>query len=231
MATTRIHPILGWLTALLFLSAASSARAQQWLYPVYGPGGVYYVPYYPTYPSPLYPPVVSAARGQSPSKARTTAASASAYGAAAEERPSYYSEDYAGPKGPTKEPSKVAYIRVRVPTNAQLWINDEKRSQSGTIREFVTPALDPDAIYVYHVKARWTEEGGINVEKTLRVRTISGTRVTVNFVRPPEAQPRPSAAPVAAATPSRPRARSQIISTPVDFISNAAPRSLRGPSP
>jgi len=222
MAMTRMNLILGWLVALLLVATASSAQAQPWVYPVYGPGGVYYVPYYPTYPGPLYSPIVSASRGQAPSSART----ASAYGAAADERPSYYSEDYAGPKGPTEEPSKVAYIRVRVPANAQLWINDEKRSQAGAFREFVTPALDPDAIYVYHVKARWTEEGGINVEKTLRVRTISGTRVTVNFVRPPEAQPRPSAAPVAVATPSR----SQVESKPVDFISNAAPRSLRGPN-
>lgn len=144
------------------------------------------------------------------------------------QRPSYYSEDYAGPQGPQQETSKVAYIRVRVPANAELWINNDKRAQRGAVREFVTPALDPDSIYVYNVKARWTDEGGIEVQKTLRVRTIAGTRVTVNFVRPPESQPRPVApaptprsAPVVTVRPT--------IQQPVSWTSGSvAPRSFRG---
>ncbi len=144
------------------------------------------------------------------------------------QRPNYYSEDYAGPQGPTNAPSKVAYIRVRVPANAELWINNDKRTQNGVVREFVTPALDPDHIYVYNVKARWREEGGIAVEKTLRVRTISGMRVTVNFVRPPAEQPRRTApAAIATAPPSRPR----IVRQPVNWTANVAPRSLHAPSP
>lgn len=146
-----------------------------------------------------------------------------------EKRPSYYSEDYSGPEGPKNEPGKVAYLRIRLPANAQLWFNDqEKRTQKGATREFVTPALDPDRIYVYHIKARWTEEGGVEVQKTLRVRTIAGTRVTVNFVRPPESQPRPAAPrPIAASTtPARP-----VVRRPVDWTSgNVAPRSLNGPA-
>lgn len=140
-------------------------------------------------------------------------------------RPSYYSEDYSGPEGPKNEPGKVAYIRIRLPANAQLWFNDqEKRTQKGATREFVTPALDPDRIYVYHIKARWTEEGGIEVQKTLRVRTIAGTRVTVNFVRPPASQPRPTvSAPVAAGA-------QPVVRRPVNWTSgNVAPRSLNGP--
>lgn len=156
------------------------------------------------------------------------AASSSQAQSNAEARPSYYSEDYAGPATRANEPSKVAYIRVRVPANAQLWFNeDEKRTQKGATREFVTPALDPDRIYVYLVKARWIEQGGIEVQKTLRVRTIAGTRVTVNFVRPPEAQPRPTAPaprPVVAA------AQPQVQRRPVSWTSgNVAPRSLNGP--
>jgi uncharacterized protein (TIGR03000 family) len=184
MTMTRTGTVLGWLAALVLpLLAASGVRAQMWLYPVYGPMGVYYVPYSPVSPGPLSPPAVSASRSQPAPLVRTSATSTPAYAAPANDsdaRPSYYSEDYTGPQGPTKEPSKVAYIRVRVPANAELWINNEKRTQAGTVREFVTPALDPDHIYVYNVKAHWTEEGGINVEKTLRVRTISGTRVTAS---------------------------------------------------
>lgn len=209
MAATKIIQASGWLSAvILCLGAVSSAPAQTILYPVYGPWGVYYLRAY----APVAP--AYAAAPSSP-----------------DSRPSYYSEDYAGPEGPKTEPSKVAYIRVRVPANAEVWINSDKRKQKGTVREFVTPALDPDHIYVYNVKARWTEEGGINVEKTLRVRTISGTRVTVNFARPP-AQPARQTAPTAVAATSQPmRSETQVERKPVDFISNAAPRSLRGPNP
>lgn len=147
------------------------------------------------------------------------------------QRPSYYSEDYAGLKQSTNEPSKVAYIRVRVPANAELWINNDKRKQKGTERQFVTPDLDPDLVYVYHVKARWTEEGGINVEKTLRVRAISGTRVTVNFVRPPASQPRPAVSTPVVAAPRMATPRRVIEQRPVDWTSFSAPRSFRGTSP
>jgi uncharacterized protein (TIGR03000 family) len=230
MVMTRLRVVLGWLAAItLPLLAVSSAHAQPMLYPVYGPWGVYYVQSYPSYPGPLYVPATPSSSGQSAAIARTSATSTAAYAAPAsggDSRPSYYSEDYSGPEGPTNEPSKVAHIRVRVPASAEIWINDQKRTQTGALREFVTPALDPDHIYIYNVKARWTEEGGINVEKTLRVRTISGTRVTVNFVRPPASQPRQTVQ-TAVATAPAPTSTPRVEQQPVDWYSNAAPRSFR----
>lgn len=208
---------IGWLLAsLLPFLAAPAAMAQTYLRPVYGPWGIYYLPY--------SPPTTATSGTTSGAVARAAAPS---YGASdrSDQRPSYYSEDYAGPEGASNEPSKVAYIRVRVPANAELWFNNDKRTQKGTDRQFVTPALDPDQIYVYNVKARWTEEGGINVEKTLRVRAISGTRVTVNFVRPPASQPRPAARTVVTAPP----ARQQVVEQkPVNWTSYNGPRSFRG---
>ncbi|HWG42408.1 MAG TPA: TIGR03000 domain-containing protein [Gemmataceae bacterium] len=230
MTMTKNGRVIGWFTALILtFAAASSAHAQTGVYPVYGPWGVYYMPYYPSYPGPLYSQSVPASNGQAAPITRTSAKSG--YAAASsntDSRPSYYSEDYTGPEGPTNAPSKVAYIRVRVPANAELWMNKEKRTQTGTIREFVTPALNPDHIYVYNVRARWTEEGGISVEKTLRVRTISGTRVTVNFVRPPAEQPRQTVQTSVATAPSSAR---QVEQQPVNWTSGAAPRSFRGGAP
>jgi uncharacterized protein (TIGR03000 family) len=142
-------------------------------------------------------------------------------------RPNYYSEDYTGPEDSAEATSKVAYIRVRVPVRAELWINGEKRTQSGSVREFVTPALDPDHIYVYNLRARWTEEGGINVEKTLRVRTISGTRVTVNFARPPAQPPRQVVSASAGSTSRTPQVQQQ----PVSWTKGPAPLSFNRPRP
>jgi uncharacterized protein (TIGR03000 family) len=228
MATARVSTVMRWAFAVVLpLLAAASADAQTWVYPGYAPWG-YPMRYYPSYPGPVNPPITRTSGSLGAGAVRTAA-----YAAAPDDsnsRPSYYSEDYSGPKGPTNEPSKVAYIRVRVPANAELWINSEKRAQAGATREFVTPALDPDHIYVYNVKARWTEEGGINVEKTLRVRTISGTRVTVNFVRPPASQPRRAIQQTATATPV-PGISSSVQQRPISWTdSSYAPRSFRGPA-
>lgn len=230
MIRTRIGGATqGFAALVVTLLAGSLANAQTWSCPVYGPWGVYYVPYSSFYPLVVNSAAAPASKGRSVSVARSSAASG--YAASPRSRPDYYSEDYTGPAGAANAPSKVAYIRVRVPANAEVWINNEKRTQSGTVREFVTPALDSEHVYVYNVKARWREAGGINVEKTRRVRTISGTRVTVNFARPSAEQPRPvvraSAAP-ASPPPSLPRSpRSRVDWT----SSNAAPRSFRGTSP
>lgn len=222
-----------WFSLVILpLLTPASVRAQNWFQPVYGPWGVYYVPYYPTFPATASFPAATASNGQASSRTQTAAPSASAYAAPpndSESRPSYYSEDYTGPQGPAEEPSKVAYIRVRVPANAELWINNDKRAQKGTVRQFVTPALDPDSVYVYNVKARWMDEGGIEVQKTLRVRTIAGTRVTVNFVRPPESQPRLAAPAPAPAPPPVATVRPRIEQPPVSWTSGSvAPRSFRG---
>ncbi len=223
---------LCWITLLaLPLLVPASAQAQNWLQPVFSPWGVYYVPYYPASPAPAPRAPAAATTGQSSTSGQVTTPSPQAYAASTSEpegRPSYYSEDYTGPEGAANEQSKVAYIRVRVPANAELWINNDKRAQRGAVREFVTPELDADSVYVYNVKARWTEEGGIEVQKTLRVRAISGTRVTVNFVRPPESQPRratPAPAPAPVAT-VRPRVEQQPVSWTAGSV---APRSFRGP--
>lgn len=117
----------------------------------------------------------------------TTVYGAGASGAA----PSYYNEDYPGPAGSKGDTAKTARIRVRVPTDAELWIDGEKTRQRGAVREFVTATLDPDRIYRLPVRARWIEDG-ITVEKSVTVKAFAGNRVTVNFV-PPPAPPTPAA--------------------------------------
>jgi uncharacterized protein (TIGR03000 family) len=87
---------------------------------------------------------------------------------------------------------RPARIRVRLPADAELLVNDQKTTATGAVREFETPELDPDQVYIYLLRARWTE-GRIMVEKRLRVRALSGTRVTINFVPAVRERQRPVA--------------------------------------
>jgi uncharacterized protein (TIGR03000 family) len=76
-------------------------------------------------------------------------------------------------------------IEVRVPADAEIWFDDSPTTQTGTIRQFVSPPLTPGHDYTYEVCARWTEEGR-PVSHNRRVAVHAGERVSVTF---PEAAP------------------------------------------
>jgi uncharacterized protein (TIGR03000 family) len=81
------------------------------------------------------------------------------------------------PPAPTPEPAE---IEVRVPAGAEIWFSGEKTKQTGTVRLFRTPPLEPGTRYAYNVKARWTENGK-EVERTLHVPITAGGRQSVTF--------------------------------------------------
>jgi uncharacterized protein (TIGR03000 family) len=88
-------------------------------------------------------------------------------------------EDYA--YGASEElPPGAVLMNVRVPANAELWFDDEKTSQTGRLRPFVTPALEPGKDYSYEIRARWTE-GGRAVEQTRIINLRAGDRLTLNL--------------------------------------------------
>jgi uncharacterized protein (TIGR03000 family) len=178
---------LSVLTLLLTLTAPAAAQRY---YRHYVPYRAYYYP--PVYYSPAQPAASSASYGAAPQPA----------GAA---RPSYYTQDYAGGIVATQDgDGQTGSIRVRLPAGAELWIDKTKSAQQGAIREFVTPGLDPERVYIYPLRARWVEDG-ITVEKSIKVKVFAGSRVTVNFVRPPAPRP-PASMPAAPApiVPERP---------------------------
>jgi uncharacterized protein (TIGR03000 family) len=73
-----------------------------------------------------------------------------------------------------------ARLLVRVPANAEIWLDDVKMRQRGPMREFVTPPLG-QGTYHYTVKARW-EENSRMVERTKEVAVHPGDRITVNLM-------------------------------------------------
>jgi uncharacterized protein (TIGR03000 family) len=75
----------------------------------------------------------------------------------------------------------VVRINVRVPASAQVWFDGAKTTQTGSLRQFVSPPLDSDRECSYQIRAHWTE-GGRDVERTRKVNFHAGDQVTVNFM-------------------------------------------------
>lgn len=75
----------------------------------------------------------------------------------------------------------TAIFEIRLPADAQLWVQGKRMMQTGSLRRFTSPELDPSAEYVYHVRARWTQGGqAITREQPLLMR--AGERESVTFV-------------------------------------------------
>jgi uncharacterized protein (TIGR03000 family) len=103
-----------------------------------------------------------------------------------------YSSYYSGPVEPAEaEPDdqatatdpNIVLLGVRVPADARVWIEGRLMNQSGPIRLFESPALEPDSDYHYEIQARWTE-GGKQVTRSRQVTVRAGDRIIVNFAEP-----------------------------------------------
>jgi uncharacterized protein (TIGR03000 family) len=70
-------------------------------------------------------------------------------------------------------------VRLNDPS-AEIWFENQKSKQQGTVRQYVSANLDPNYIYTFHIRARWTENGQ-QVEKTRNVDARSGQQVVVDF--------------------------------------------------
>ena len=99
-----------------------------------------------------------------------------------EEGPTYSVADPRGPAGPASQ-DVTAHVMVKVPADAEVWFGQGKTQQSGTMREFVSPALTPGQDFTYDIKARWTE-GGQEVVQTRHVDVSAGAWKTVDFTKP-----------------------------------------------
>jgi uncharacterized protein (TIGR03000 family) len=89
---------------------------------------------------------------------------------------------------PTEQPqmdASIASLTVRVPDDAEIWFDDTKMTTTGTIREFVTPRLEPGKDYSYMVRARWTSANGKVFDQTHKIGFRAGQAVLVDFLTPP----------------------------------------------
>ncbi len=81
-------------------------------------------------------------------------------------------------------PTGGATVDVRVPADAELRVQGRVMRQTGSVRKFVSPPLDPDRTYTYKVEARWTENGKL-MTQSRQITLSSGHHVTVDL-RPDE---------------------------------------------
>jgi uncharacterized protein (TIGR03000 family) len=81
----------------------------------------------------------------------------------------------------TVKPVEVsAYVDVRVPEDAVVYIQGKRMELTGTERRFVSPALNPDTDYTYTIRATWTEDDR-EVSKTKRLAVRAGEHREVRF--------------------------------------------------
>jgi uncharacterized protein (TIGR03000 family) len=90
-----------------------------------------------------------------------------------------------------------AEIDLQAPADAQVWFDGEKTTQTGALRQFVSPPLTPGRPHTYEVRAAW-KEGGREVTESRRLSVRAGERSSVSF---PDAAARLSAAGAAKAAP------------------------------
>jgi len=75
-------------------------------------------------------------------------------------------------------------ITIMVPNaDTQVWFEDTALPQGGKQRTFKTPALTEGQNYNYTIKAKWTDNNGKAMEKSLPVSVKAGQTATVDFVK------------------------------------------------
>jgi uncharacterized protein (TIGR03000 family) len=83
---------------------------------------------------------------------------------------------------PAAEPTNTeqpVMVRVRVPADAEIWLNGTKTTATGPVRDFVSPRLEPGN-YEYEIRARWMQNGR-PVEQTRKITVRPGERREVDF--------------------------------------------------
>jgi uncharacterized protein (TIGR03000 family) len=81
---------------------------------------------------------------------------------------------------PAPAATSPVYVDVKAPDGAQVWLGSTQSNQSGAVRSFVSPPLNPGSEYVYVVKASWVENGQ-PVTREKRVTVRAGEKITVDM--------------------------------------------------
>jgi uncharacterized protein (TIGR03000 family) len=78
-------------------------------------------------------------------------------------------------------PPDAALLIVKLPAEAELWIDDTKTAQAGSYRQFVTPPLPSDRSLSYTIRARWLVKD-VELTRVEKAQVSPGGKVTINFL-------------------------------------------------
>ncbi|HTU92456.1 MAG TPA: TIGR03000 domain-containing protein [Gemmataceae bacterium] len=88
----------------------------------------------------------------------------------------------------------AARLQLLVPENAEVLVEGIKTTTTGTVREFVSPPLEPGKNMIYAVLVRYTDAGGKVIEETHTVRVHANDQLNIDCTKPAAAeQPRATA--------------------------------------
>ncbi len=100
----------------------------------------------------------------------------------------------APPAGQTPPPpDNAAHLQLVVPENAEVIFDGNKTTQTGAVREFVSPTLPPDKQFDYTIVVRYTDAAGkpVSDRRVIHVRANDWFRIDFTRPAPPEPLPAP----------------------------------------
>jgi uncharacterized protein (TIGR03000 family) len=170
-----------WLAFVAAALAGSSARAQSTNpngspYPYWNAAPQSYSPSRVTVPVPGASPNISNA-AQSPPTGASMGNIGGGY-----TLPYLTSRDIALPKSGA---NNKAHILLRVPQDAEVWVNGVKTKQTGESRYFFSPPLEPGKKYSYLMRVLWKKDGN-PVEESQRLLVQAGATIRRDFTAPPK---------------------------------------------
>ena len=99
--------------------------------------------------------------------------------------PSLTARDIALPQRERTDMYNKAHIWLRVPADAEIWVNGVKTKQTGESRYFFSPPLTPGKKYSYQMRVLWKKDGK-PVEETQRILVQAGATIRRDFTRSSE---------------------------------------------
>lgn len=183
--------VAGLLSVADAASAGPRRSGRNWDYSSYEPGYYYYGSQVVTEGQPfvqqtVQPYVMTDQQEFVPAGSRRQARRGyGSYAPVAQTMPTRQTAEYRSYfRVPTPDaPAGTVLFNIQVPETAVITFNGDKTSQTGTVRQFVTPQLDPSRIYTYEIKASWMEAGR-EIIRTRKIQVRAGELEVVNFLQP-----------------------------------------------
>jgi uncharacterized protein (TIGR03000 family) len=98
------------------------------------------------------------------------------------------------PVGQTQPPpDNAAHLQLAVPENAEVLFGGDKTTQTGPVREFVSPPLPSGKVFDYTIVVRYTDANGkaVTDRRVIHVRANDWFRIDFTRPAPPEPLPAP----------------------------------------